>query len=68
MTPDEIRAARERVGLTQPELGQEIARRRGTPETPVHWTTVSRWERGVLPAPWYLADMLRDLERERMRS
>lgn len=37
MTPAELRAAREALGLTQPELGERLG---------VHWTTVSRWENG----------------------
>lgn len=40
MTPADLRAAREALGLTQTEFAARLG---------VHWTTVSRWENGRLP-------------------
>jgi transcriptional regulator with XRE-family HTH domain len=40
ITPEEIRAGREELGLTQKELGSILG---------VHHTTVSRWELGAVP-------------------
>ncbi len=62
MTGEEIRAAREALGMTQPQLAAAL----GLPDPERGGqVTVSRWERGLTtPAP-YLARALRDLRRER---
>jgi transcriptional regulator with XRE-family HTH domain len=48
-----VRRARERLGLTQLELGQLLD---------VHWVTVSRWENGVGELSEYQRDLLRKFE------
>lgn len=55
MTPAQLRAARERLGLTQRQLAEAL---------PAHPNTVARWERGEIPPPPLLYRAMRDLERE----
>ena len=42
ITPHQLRAARERLGLTQVELAEKLG---------VAGNTVARWERGEIPMP-----------------
>jgi len=42
MTNAELRAARQRMGLTQADLSRVLG---------VHWTTLSDWERGAASVP-----------------
>ena len=59
LTPSELVARREALGLTQAEFGTELA---------VHPITVSRWERGERRIPEMLALALEALEgRQRRR-
>lgn len=52
-TPAEVRAARQRLGLTQAELAARLG---------VDVMTISRWERGARTPPPYLAQTLAALE------
>lgn len=56
VTGAEIRAFRERLGMTQQELADALG---------VHYMTVGRWERGEMEPSPLLGRALRDLERER---
>ena len=53
MTPDEIRAARKRLGLSQIALATLLGLDNGT---------LSRWERGAQAAPAWLPFALRGVE------
>ena len=60
MTPDELRARRKALGMTQGELAQHLE---------VHWVTVQAWETGRRPIvrPKLLDRMLTALERQPKR-
>jgi DNA-binding transcriptional regulator YiaG len=55
MTPDEIREARDRLGLSQVRLAERL---------PVSRRTLEDWEAGRRNPPDYLVRAIRDLERE----
>lgn len=56
MTPDELRAARTALGLTQVGLAAVFG---------VHKDTYARWEQGRYPVPPWLAVALRGLQKPR---
>jgi transcriptional regulator with XRE-family HTH domain len=68
LTGEELRARREALGLTMLALGVELANVLGM-EKPIHWNTISRWERGKLGIryPSTLARGLRTLENRKAR-
>ncbi len=49
MPPEQIRAARLQLGLTQAQFGDLLG---------AHWVTVSRWERGELTPTRYQVELL----------
>ncbi len=49
MPPEQIRAARLQLGLTQAQFGDLLG---------AHWVTVSRWERGELAPTRYQLQLL----------
>ena len=58
MTPDELKAARAALGLTQVGLAAVFG---------VHKDTVARWEQGRYPVPHWLHVALRSLQKPRKR-
>lgn len=48
MTGADVRRWRKRRGWSQQQLADALS---VAARDPVHWTTVSRWERGELPVP-----------------
>lgn len=61
MTPDNLRATRQRLRLTQAELAEYLG---------VARNTVTRWEAGTLrlARPQMIAALLREVERQRSRQ
>lgn len=65
MTPDDLKAARKRLGMTQPELAAALS---DNPDrTPIHQVSIAKWEAGTEKIPHMLARALRELERERRK-
>jgi transcriptional regulator with XRE-family HTH domain len=61
ITGEELRARRLALGMTMQALAEALG---------IHWTTISRWERGRLEIenPNLLARAMRDLERNRRKK
>jgi len=53
--PDELKARRRRLKLSQTELAKKLK---------VHMMTVSRWERGVVEIPHMVEAAVREIEKE----
>lgn len=59
MKPDELKRRREALGLTQEQLARELD---------VTTMSVSRWERGVYPIPYYIGLAMEALEMRRRKE
>ncbi len=50
MTAVEMKSSRQALGLAQTQLAERLG---------VHWMTVSRWERGTVPIPEPVAQLVK---------